>query len=241
MKKKLLTIGSLSLLALGIGFGINYNANNKSLNDNHSVNYKVTSILPENVMSSAIDTPSQAILSYEPTPEYAMKKADHVAIVSIISIDGSDIKYDSQFGATYGKMLINNVISGTIEQNTVVDYIKSGAVMTLADWEKGQPQEANDKRALYSNGVDNSKVYYSFHLENNPIVEAGKTYLAYLKYNENLDKYEIVGFQSGFRELNINKQDSISYKNYNYSNYSIKNNETGEFESLSEYINKYFR
>lgn len=59
-----------------------------------------------------------------------------------------------------------------------------------------------------------------------------------MTYHENLNKYEIIGFGTGFREVNMPIQKTITLKEFDLKNYSIKNNDTGEFESLSAYINE---
>ena len=79
------------------------------------------------------------------------------------------------------------------------------------------------------------------HYLNDPIIEEGKVYLAYLKYHEKYDSYEIIGLGNGFRELNINKAKTITNEQISLNNMTIKNNNTGEFESLTNYINNYIK
>ena len=79
------------------------------------------------------------------------------------------------------------------------------------------------------------------HYPNDPTIEEGKVYLAYLKYHEEYDSYEIIGLGKGFRELKINKVNTITNKPISIDNMTIKNNYSGEYESLSEYINNYIK
>ena len=90
-------------------------------------------------------------------------------------------------------------------------------------------------------GLDASQIYVNVHFENDPIIEEGKVYLAYLKYQEKYDSYEILGLGNGFRELNINKAKTVTNEPILLNKFKIKNNNTGEFESLTDYINNYIK
>ena len=67
----------------------------------------------------------------------------------------------------------------------------------------------------------------------------GKTYLAYLTYNEFFNAYEIIGLGNGLREINVEKQkDFVKLEQYNIDDLKIKNNNTQEWEELNMYISK---
>lgn len=202
--------------------------------------YETYNFLSSDIIKNAQNSSISPELQYEYTPEKMKEIADIIAVISVISVDYADTKIIIS-GATYGKMVINNVLYGSIKSGEVINYIKPGGIMTLAEYEKNQPDGAKEKsEELWSeNGIDATKIYVNFHFENDPIIEEGKTYLCYLKYNKNIDKYEVIGLGNGFRELNIAKNNVVTAKAYSLDNYQIKNNNTGEYESLKEYIEKY--
>lgn len=71
-------------------------------------------------------------------------------------------------------------------------------------------------------------------------MEIGKTYLAYMRYHDDLNSYEILGFENGLREINLPIQSrSVKKETLLLDDLKLKNNHTNAYESLSEYINKY--
>lgn len=172
-----------------------------------------------------------------------LERADNVVIASVISIDGADTKIDPGVGSTYGKMVINNTLYGNLSSEEVVNYLKSGGIMSLEEYEKNQNPNAVEKREEMRKDadVDASKIYYNLHYENDPDIEVGKVYLCYLKYIDELEHYEIIGLENGFRELDIKQAKSVTSKPYLVNKYKIKNNKTGNYESLEEYVNKYIK
>ena len=119
--------------------------------------------------------------------------------------------------------------------------MKSGGMMTLEEYDKYQLSEIREKHESLrkKSGIDASKVYVNMHFENDPDIEEGKLYLCYLKYIESIGKYEIIGLGNGFRELDIPQSKLVNSLSIDVNEYNILNNNTGEYESLSEYINKY--
>lgn len=198
----------------------------------------ITGDMKENIINSDVS----ALHTYEYTPENLYKNSDVIAIIKVITLDGITLEENTVIGDTYGKALINSVLYGNIKEDTIT-YFKAGGVVSIAEWEKYQPQEANEKRKqLRENSsqlIDINSTYYSFKGEDDIEIEAGKTYLAYLKENGN--KYQIIGAGNGLRELQIEQTNKISSEEINLKNQKIKNNVTGEFESLDEYIEKYIK
>ena len=215
MKKRYILIGIVVLMLGGLLFKLGYNIiPNLKSNDTESdyIQYDTYTYLSESVKKEATTSIPSVEFEKAYTPEYMLELSDTIALVSIISVDSADTKIDPAVGSTYGKLVVNNVLSGSLKQGDVIEYIKSGGIMTLEEWEKNQ--------------IDGS-------------IEEGKVYLCYLKYSENLDKYEILGLGNGFRELNIPKESVVSAKTYSITDYKILNNETGEYESLNNYVQKY--
>lgn len=246
MKKKRIII-SLILIVFSIASIIaikdNYKFDKKrhsNIEEENIINYETSSYISEDMKNNAIDGGALLELAIDYTPEYMLELSDAVVIASIISIDGANTKLDQAVGSTYGMLVVNNVLSGNVNQGDKLPFFKSGGIMTLEEWEKYQPENEREKREELRKdaGVDASKVYLNMHYEYDPNVVEGKVYLCYLKYSNNLQKYEVLGIGEGFRELNIEKSPSVNAKTYSVSSYKILNNITGKYESLNDYIEK---
>lgn len=244
MKKKMIIGAFLIMCLISAGFIINYSKSNNTLKNNiEEIFYDTHNYLSDEIRSSAEQTIPSASFVNDNSPSTMLDGSDAVAIISIISVDGVNNKINPAVGASYGKLVINNVLYGDLTSGDTIEYIKSGAIMSMAEWEEAQPEDARRKREEIRKeaGIDDSyltETYGQFHYANDPIVEEGKTYLAYLKYNKSVEKYEIIGRENGLRELNIKKQEKVSSKSYEMQNYTIKNNITKEYESLNNYVNK---
>ena len=221
----------------------NSNITKDNTNSTEYLTYEIYNYLSSDIIDSAKDITPNALLVHEYTPEYMLEKSDAVAIISIASVDDANTDLDIVVGNTYGTFIVNNVIYGNISNNKLLKYIKSGGIMTLEEYEKNQPESVKekDKKLQEESGLDASQIYVNMHYLNDPIIEEGKVYLAYLKYHEKYDSYEIIGLGNGFRELNINKAKTITNEQISLNNMTIKNNNTGEFESLTNYINNYIK
>lgn len=247
MKKKyILPLLILTGVFVGGVTTIKYNYDNSSnekslLNELSVETYQTHTYLSSDIIENSQKATSYAEFVREFTPEYMLNIADAVAVVSVISVDSADTKYNQAVGNTYGTMVINNSIYGSLTNGTVINYMKSGGTMTLEEYDKYQLPEMREKHEMLrkQSGIDATKVYVNMHFENDPDIEEGKSYLCYLKYIDSIEKYEIIGLGNGFREINIPQSRSVSSQSINTSEYKILNNNTGKFESLSEYINKY--
>lgn len=241
MKKKYI----ISLLILsGIIVGeivIKHNHNNLLLNKINPTIYSTYTYLLPSILENVEDIITFVELEKEYTPEYMLELSDAVVIASVISIDGADTKYNQAVGYTYGKIVINNSIYGNINQGSIINYMKSGGIMTLEEYDKYQIEEIQEKHKNLreQSGIDASQIYVNTHFENDINVETGKTYLCYLKYIDSIGKYEIIGLGNGLRELNLKKKEFVSSLEINIYEQKILNNNTGEYESLNDYIKKY--
>lgn len=218
--------------------------NNPSETENLGNSYATYSYITEEIKNSSEKQEIYAELNSPYTPEYMLENADAVALVSVISLDGASAEYNPMFGMTYGKLLVNQTIKGNINNGDILEYLKSGGTLTVADWEQYQDPEANEKREYLRqlNGVaiDKENTYMSLKLLEDIDIEAGKTYFVYLKFCDAFQKYEIIGLGNGLREVNIEQQTNRVYsRSLNIDTLQIKNNQTGNYESLSEYIDKY--
>lgn len=202
--------------------------------------YDVSTYITADVLANTQKCNVDLCLKEEYTPELIGKDADEIVIASVISLDNAEAD-KGLFGITTGKILINQTLKGDLEQGQVVEYMKNGGVMKMSDWEKTQPQSANEKRQYLREqsgvDIDLDNTYIDISVSDDVDIEAGYTYLIYLVKNG--DKYEIIGLGAGLRKVNLNYANKIKKQNLNVGTLEVMNNKTGEFESLENYINTY--
>ncbi len=239
MKRKTMLI--FLFVALGLSAFVVLGVSN--LNDNKidtTKEYEVTSYITQDVIDNMQDCSVDLCLEEGYTPENLKEQADDIVIGSVISLDEGDPEV-GLFGVTTGKLLINETLRGDLQKGQVIEYMKNGGVMNMAEWEDTQPVNANLKRAYLRNqagvDIDLENTYINILISDDIEIEEGYTYLIYLK--ENNGKYEIIGLDIGLRKINVNYASKLRAQNYDMSTLQVMNNETGEFESLQEYINTY--
>ena len=164
------------------------------------------------------------------TPEDLLELCDCVALITVESIEGASREYSSST-MTYGKVIVNNVILGDIKLGDEIEYLKPGGYITVAEYDKYE-----DGAEITEEQTGEETQYYNALLNGDIEIEVGKTYLAYLRYDNNEDKYEIIGLGNGLREINIPKENVVTSKEYDLDELKILNNTTNEWESLKEYI-----
>ena len=164
------------------------------------------------------------------TPEDLLELCDCVALITVESIEGASREYSSST-MTYGKVIVNNVILGDIKLGDEIEYLKPGGYITVAEYDKYE-----DGAEITEKKIGEETQYYNTLLNGDIEIEVGKTYLAYLRYDNNEDKYEIIGLGNGLREINIPKENVVTSKEYDIDELKILNNTTKEWESLKEYI-----
>ncbi len=181
-----------------------------------------------------------AELASEFTPTNMLKDTDAVALVTIVSKDGASMKY-SAYGMTYGTMVIDNILYGNLVKNeSLIEYLKPGGYVSVADYDAHDTPASVEKRDYLRKQagieIDKENTYYNLQVEDDAEIEAGKTYLAYLHYRESANKYEIIGLRVGLREVNVSQKSRVKAQEFNTDDLKIKNNKTGEWESLNEYV-----
>lgn len=239
MKRKTMLI--FLFVALGLSAFVVLGVSN--LNDNKidtTKEYEVTSYITQDVIDNMQDCSVDLCLEEGYTPENLKEQADDIVIGSVISLDEGDPEV-GLFGVTTGKLLINETLRGDLQKGQVIEYMKNGGVMNMAEWEDTQPVNANLKRAYLRNqagvDIDLENTYINILISDDIEIEEGYTYLIYLK--ENNGKYEIIGLDIGLRKINVNYASKLRAQNYDMSTLQVMNNKTGEFESLQNYINTY--
>lgn len=245
MKKKcgiiIIAVSLLICVSLVAVLKLNTSEKVKAETNNNDV-YEVKSYITEDILANSQDCKTDLYLLEEFTPDKIGNDADVIALATVLTLDGADPN-GSLVGMTNGTMLVNNVLKGENSVNgQVISYSKPGGMMKMSEWEKTQPEAANLKRQYLREknnvDVDLDKTYVNLAILGDIEIEAGKSYLVYLK--KNLDKYEIIGLGNGLRELNVTQAISkVSLQSFDINTLKIKNNETGEFESLKDYMDMY--
>ena len=205
----------------------------KETSENKQVEHHYYSYIDEIPKNKILSGAIQVEYEKENTPEYMKSVADFIVKATVQSIDYADMKY-SMIGCTYGTISINEVFYGDKEISGILPYIKVGGIIKMEDWENAQPEEAQNKhrylREQSQNDEEYPYTYFDTITEENIHLEAGKTYLMYLTYHEEIDKYEILGLKNGAREIIEDKNTAKSF---------FINDTTGEYEDLSEYLKQY--
>lgn len=244
------SITATLLMGVSIIFGNSIVKNNKENNENNKIEdiiidnsaeeYNLSDYITEDIRQKAQQSIHSLCLAEEFTPQKMYELATDVAIVKVVSKDYMD-PHASSLGMTFGKILINNVISGNLEVGQVVTYEKPGGYVDMESWEESQPAAATEKRRYLREQagitIDLSEEYINILADEDIEIEVGKTYLAYLTYNTTYNAYEIIGLGNGLREVNIPQETkSVATSNLNINELKIKNNTTGEWESLNTYV-----
>lgn len=194
------------------------------------ISLKTSTYVTDEMKNNAIN-PSLIICGIEYKPEVLNEYATDIALVTIKSLDKSDMDFFVFVPGTYGNFVVEDTIVGNIEKGKEYQYVKPGGYVTEEEFEKNDDPEAIVKRKqLRENSKEkiNAEQYYNVLLDGDIEIEAGKTYLAYFTYHENKDIYEIIGLGNGLREV----EEDVSNGNI----IKIKDNSKGSFESLEEHI-----
>ena len=174
------------------------------------------------------------------------EEADFIILGTIDSIDGG-INYNPTkkvytIPQTIGTLTVNKVIKGKLNENKL-SFIRRGGVVSVEEYEKSLFDSEKTKMTWLNNisAKDKKTKYVSEDFEDDIKLEKNKEYLMYLQYAPDYDRYVILFFQYGLREI---KNDASLKQNYasenntyeNIENIKVKNNVTGEWEDLNSVI-----
>ena len=254
MKKKYILISfilALSLVAIILVIKLNTKTQNntileESISDIDQVileetpKYEISTYVTNEIKEIATDSASVVCFKEPFTIESLKKLCTDIAIIRVISLDYMNMDV-SMFGMTFGKALINNSIYGTLKEGDVITYMKPGGYVDMETYNNAQPEAARENRLMVRkmNGITTplSEEYMNMRVNKDIDIEEGKTYLAYLTYNEKNKAYEIIGLEIGLREVQIPQEDEyVSVTNLDFEKTNILNNQTQEYENLKEYI-----
>ena len=254
MKKKYILISfilALSLVAIILVIKFNTKTQNNTILEESISNidqvileeipkYEISTYVTNEIKEIATDSASVVCFKEPFTIESLKKLCTDIAIIRVISLDYMDMNV-SMLGMTFGKALINNSIYGTLKEGDVITYMKPGGYVDMETYNNAQPEAARENRLMVRkmNGITTplSEEYMNMRVNKDIDIEEGKTYLAYLTYNEKNKAYEIIGLEIGLREVQIPQESEyVSVTNLDFEKTNILNNETQEYENLKEYI-----
>lgn len=171
-----------------------------------------------------------------------------IVLAGVVSLDGADTIYPdgtkSVFGYTYGKFVVYDVLKGDLSVGNIYDYTRNGGIITQAQFDATRPAASLEKaeRLREENGFDEDLTtqYINTVVDGDINIEAGKTYLIYLKADES-NTFDIKGFMYGLREVSLpmSCELPLSISEDEMSDLMILDNVTGEFESYEVYLNNY--
>lgn len=163
------------------------------------------------------------------------KESDVIAIVKFLSKEGTNVYIGN--GERVSTVFTNGNIEveklylnkTNLKEGDIIKYQRPNGIIKFSEYVKGQQQSHVDKliynierkRGLSQEEMMN--MYVNSYSYNNAMIEYNKEYLAFLKYYPDADAYMIEGYEYGLREI----QDGF-----------VLNNETKEYESLEDIVNK---
>lgn len=233
-----------------IGLGIYSNNKEKNMGDLNQINtsnYEVAestnNITNTNHKNIVLNLKSSLDYALDVTDKNVRKNnADYVIIGKIKSIDGATNYnekqkiYTSIF--TYGKIEVETVLKGDIS-DIEIPFIRLGGDIKFSEYEKGLTTSQKEKMELVNTLSQEEKEnsYVSYSPEGDIKIEEGKTYLMYMNYNTDYEKYICTYMQYGTREIDTKTLKNSIQTTSNESNETeikVKNNDTGEWENLSD-------
>ncbi|MFV0381754.1 MAG: hypothetical protein ACK5KR_05995 [Breznakia sp.] len=176
-------------------------------------------------------------------------EASNVFIGTVDSIDGCSTiaakKEFNSFPQSYGKITVLKNLKGDTE-DTIINFTRSGGSLTIAEYEKYAPAEIiesddQNREAMGKGNVDKETTYLTYSYMDDITLEAGKTYLFFAGYVKTTNSYIIGGLQYGSRELYQEETKKSVFRTMpDVDTIGVKNNISGEYESLADLIEQYF-
>ena len=252
MKKKYI-IGIVSIILAVTLFAVLYvyNSNIKTVKTVEENDKYVNENVDETKIAKANGTIEADLEDDLSKREVRNQNSENIVIATVKKIEGASNK-DPKTGETtlidtYGELEIITNIKGNIKEQTV-PFVRTGGEMNYYDWYQNlrdaQKEKINtdpDMIKMTEEEMRNEKSveYFSGDI----YLEEGKTYLMYLVKYSSYNKYGIVFFEHGARELKKEKISELKKAKALLQNRSeektgifVKNNITGEYEDLKDVI-----
>lgn len=235
-KKVLITVLVFVILSLTVVISVTLNYNKPSEN-----------FVNENAQNIEESVDDEVILYKDNSADLAVDFSDIknlidnseiVAIVKINSETGMNynpVKEEYVPVYTTGTMKVEKVLLNTsnkkIEENQELEYVRLGGKIEYSKYLEGLRETEREKleqnmyvQTKMTKEQIAKKIVRDMYI-NDIEVESNKEYLVFLKYTNDYNKYNILGFEYGLRE-------------YDSKTMKIKNNETKEFENMEDIVNK---
>lgn len=174
----------------------------------------------------------------------------YIIIGKVKSIDGAT-NYNEKKQAytsifTYGTIEINSILKGNIE-NREIPFIRLGGEISFEEYEKGLKDSQKVKMELVRTLSPEEKKtsFVAYGPEGDIQLEEGKTYLLYMDYDTDDDKYLVRYMQYGAWEVDTNTLNTEILNNKTQNKYNalknnnqikVKNNVTGKWENISDVL-----
>lgn len=229
-----IVIGTTSLLLLS----------NNARNEEHVVSEVGDNIVANND-KKIYTIRSSSLTTYELSDSHALAEdSQYIALIKIDSVDGvdnySEVVKDYVLPYSYGKMTIVYSLVGDLPEDEELVFCRLGGAIDI-DKYYNSLSESEKERFDYAKDNDSGLAVadkVQILDENDINIEAGKTYLAYLVDDSvcrNDGKtYSIIGFKGGLREVQLLQDSDV--QSYAMTDIKVKNNFTGDWESLSEIV-----
>lgn len=125
--------------------------------------------------------------------------------------------------------------------NNEIPFIRLGGTLPLSEFEKSLFNAQVTKMGLDKMSQEEKKNLYVIEKNNKDIdIEKDKIYLMYMTYSDDYKRYEIEFMEYGLREVLTDNDNSLTdtfNSNLNKS-IKVKNNQTGDYETLDSVIPK---
>lgn len=223
MNKK--TILALGLVVLS-GIGIIYTSANYFVKDSNnklqSSSIGVTS--PKNII---LEVNSEVDMIYDNSDVSELEeRSDLIIIGKIKEIDGAinynEAKKQYMMTSTIGTIKVKSIIKGNenVKKNSEIKFVRLGGTISVNEYEKSL-----EPRQIIRQGLDKlttkekQNTYVKVSVSGDIEPQKNSTYLMYLKYDEDLNRYSIIGMEYGLKE-------------YKETTKQVKNNETQKWENI---------
>ena len=164
---------------------------------------------------------------------------------------------NGQLGFTFSTILVQQTYKGEDMNGKTLKTLKQGGILTQAQIEQASDPEAVKKHEYLrkkNGGEDPANIYVNTNLENDVMLEEGKTYQTCsqmgdtiadndkfffkLNYVKEEDRYEILGLNNCTREAQIPQTRTIRQRDFKKDEIKLKNYDTQVFESLDSVLSQ---
>lgn len=247
--KKILSIfliGIFIISLIEIYYLISYYSKNESLqlgNINSNNLFKVIPIENIDENKIAFKYLSEGMFNIDiSNNEIIANEAEYIIIGKVKSIDGV-VNYNPSsnhyvMARTVGNIDVLQVLKGNIKE-TEIPFIRLGGTLPISEFEKSLYDEQITKMNLDEMTQEEKENTYVSEGTNGDIkIEKDKIYLMYLNYSKDYERYNIRFMEYGLREILVEENlNTVNVFNSNqYNAIKVKNNKTGEYESLNSII-----